>query len=137
MYLQYLSGLLVHRRLALDFVAAGGVELLIKINRDSPASAVVGTCLYYLAYNTDAMEGVCLLPDETLNGIVKYVKSSKDPEKYVVHKLRCSVAFIYILSGLCMIECCLCYRPHGFMYVSFNSTHPYCIKKLSNLGKET
>ncbi|CAG9535230.1 unnamed protein product, partial [Cercopithifilaria johnstoni] len=68
--LKYLAGLLVHRRLALDFVAAGGVDLLIRIERDSLASVVVGTCLYYLAYNADAMEGVCLLPEQTLNELV-------------------------------------------------------------------
>ncbi|MCP9265711.1 Vprbp protein [Dirofilaria immitis] len=70
--LKYLAGLLVHRRLALDFVAAGGVNLLIRIERDSLASVVVGTCLYYLAYNADAMEGVCLLPEQTLNELVHY-----------------------------------------------------------------
>ncbi|KAL3982548.1 hypothetical protein ACH3XW_47600 [Acanthocheilonema viteae] len=70
--LKYLAGLLVHRRLALDFVAAGGVDLLIRIERDSLASVVVGTCLYYLAYNADAMEGVCLLPEQTLNELVHY-----------------------------------------------------------------
>lgn len=62
---------MVHRRLALDFVAAGGVDLLIRIERDSLASVVVGTCLYYLAYNADAMEGVCLLPEQTLNELVQ------------------------------------------------------------------
>ncbi|VDM95391.1 unnamed protein product [Thelazia callipaeda] len=69
--LKYLSALLVHRKLALDFVAAGGVNLLIRIERESLASVVVGTCLYYLAYNSDAMEGVCLLSEQTLDQIVR------------------------------------------------------------------
>ncbi|VDN21613.1 unnamed protein product [Gongylonema pulchrum] len=69
--LKYLSGLLVHRKLALDFVAAGGVELLVRVHRESVASVVVATCLYYLAYNVDAMQDVCILPEDTLDKVVE------------------------------------------------------------------
>uniref|UniRef100_A0A158R6C1 LisH domain-containing protein n=1 Tax=Syphacia muris TaxID=451379 RepID=A0A158R6C1_9BILA len=71
--LRYLCSLLVHRKVGLDFVASGGVELLISVRRTSLPSVVVGMCLYYLAYNGDAMESVCLLPGEVLTHVVDYV----------------------------------------------------------------
>lgn len=70
-YLQYLAGLLIHRRLALDFVKEDGVRRLIAIDRESIASAAVGTCLYYLSCCTDAMEGVCMHPDSVVVDVVK------------------------------------------------------------------
>uniref|UniRef100_A0A0M3HUU8 DDB1- and CUL4-associated factor 1 n=1 Tax=Ascaris lumbricoides TaxID=6252 RepID=A0A0M3HUU8_ASCLU len=70
--LKYLTSLLVHRKIALDLVASNGVELLLTVDRNSMPSVVVGTCLYYLSYSTDAMEKVCLLPDRTLDRLVEY-----------------------------------------------------------------
>uniref|UniRef100_A0A183UDG8 BACK domain-containing protein n=1 Tax=Toxocara canis TaxID=6265 RepID=A0A183UDG8_TOXCA len=67
-----LSSLLVHRKIALDFVAANGVDLLLAIDKNSLPAVVVATCLYYLAYSTDVMEKVCLLPECALDRLVEY-----------------------------------------------------------------
>ncbi|KHN79146.1 Protein VPRBP [Toxocara canis] len=69
---KYLSSLLVHRKIALDFVAANGVDLLLAIDKNSLPAVVVATCLYYLAYSTDVMEKVCLLPECALDRLVEY-----------------------------------------------------------------
>lgn len=56
--LQYLASLLLHKKFAAEFVAHGGVQKLLEIPRPSMAATGVSLCLYYLAYNQDAMERV-------------------------------------------------------------------------------
>lgn len=56
--LQYLASLLLHKKFAAEFVAQGGVQKLLEIPRPSMAATGVSLCLYYLAYNQDAMERV-------------------------------------------------------------------------------
>ncbi len=68
---QYLSALLVHRKFALEFVARSGMEFLLGIYRSSMASAAVSLCLYYIAYNEDVMEKVCLLSATVLDDLVE------------------------------------------------------------------
>lgn len=55
---QYLASLLLHKKFAAEFVAHGGVQKLLEIPRPSMAATGVSLCLYYLAYNQDAMERV-------------------------------------------------------------------------------
>ncbi|KAG7493398.1 DDB1-and CUL4-associated factor 1-like isoform X1 [Solea senegalensis] len=70
--LQYLASLILHKKFAAEFIAHGGVQKLLEIPRPSMASTGVSLCLYYLAYNQDAMERVCMLPDEVLSQMVSY-----------------------------------------------------------------
>ncbi|XP_028303285.1 DDB1- and CUL4-associated factor 1-like isoform X2 [Gouania willdenowi] len=70
--LLFLSSLLVHKKFAADFISCGGVQALLRIPRPSMASTGVSLCLYYLAYNQDAMERVCALPDDVLSHTVSY-----------------------------------------------------------------
>uniref|UniRef100_A0A4W3HJP3 DDB1- and CUL4-associated factor 1 n=1 Tax=Callorhinchus milii TaxID=7868 RepID=A0A4W3HJP3_CALMI len=70
--LKYLASLLLHKKFAADFVAQGGVQKLLEIPRPSMAATGVSLCLYYLAYNQDAMERVCLLPHFVLSDVVSY-----------------------------------------------------------------
>uniref|UniRef100_A0A8C7DK36 DDB1- and CUL4-associated factor 1 n=1 Tax=Oncorhynchus kisutch TaxID=8019 RepID=A0A8C7DK36_ONCKI len=70
--LLYLASLLLHKKFAADFIAHGGVQKLLEIPRPSMAATGVSLCLYYLAYNQDAMERVCMLPDSVLSDMVGY-----------------------------------------------------------------
>ncbi|KAL2101978.1 hypothetical protein ACEWY4_003739 [Coilia grayii] len=70
--LKYLASLLLHKKFAAEFVAHGGVQKLLEIPRPSMAATGVSLCLYYLAYNQDAMERVCMLPHSILSEVVKY-----------------------------------------------------------------
>lgn len=58
LFSQYLASLLLHKKFAAEFVARGGVQKLLEIPRPSMAATGVSLCLYYLAYNQDAMERV-------------------------------------------------------------------------------
>uniref|UniRef100_A0A8B9L5M4 DDB1- and CUL4-associated factor 1 n=1 Tax=Astyanax mexicanus TaxID=7994 RepID=A0A8B9L5M4_ASTMX len=70
--LKYLASLLLHKKFAAEFVAHGGVQKLLEIPRPSMAATGVSLCLYYLAYNQDAMERVCMLPPSLLAEVVSY-----------------------------------------------------------------
>ncbi|KAF7666708.1 hypothetical protein LDENG_00096490 [Lucifuga dentata] len=70
--LKYLASLLLHKKFAAEFVAHGGVQKLLEIPRPSMAATGVSLCLYYLAYNQDAMERVCMLPHFILSDVVGY-----------------------------------------------------------------
>ncbi|KAJ8400883.1 hypothetical protein AAFF_G00392370 [Aldrovandia affinis] len=70
--LKYLASLLLHKKFAAEFVAHGGVQKLLEIPRPSMAATGVSLCLYYLAYNQDAMERVCMLPHSVLADMVGY-----------------------------------------------------------------
>uniref|UniRef100_A0A667X0K5 DDB1- and CUL4-associated factor 1 n=1 Tax=Myripristis murdjan TaxID=586833 RepID=A0A667X0K5_9TELE len=70
--LLYLASLLLQKKFAAEFIAHGGVQKLLEIPRPSMAATGVSLCLYYLAYNQDAMERVCTLPDSVLSDMVSY-----------------------------------------------------------------
>uniref|UniRef100_A0AAR2IWV3 DDB1- and CUL4-associated factor 1 n=1 Tax=Pygocentrus nattereri TaxID=42514 RepID=A0AAR2IWV3_PYGNA len=70
--LKYLASLLLHKKFAAEFVAHSGVQKLLEIPRPSMAATGVSLCLYYLAYNQDAMERVCMLPHSLLAEVVSY-----------------------------------------------------------------
>lgn len=95
--LKYLASLLLHKKFAAEFVAHGGVQKLLEIPRPSMAATGVSLCLYYLAYNQDAMERVCMLPNAILSDVVGYT----------LWLLECSHA-----SGCC--------HATLFFYISFS-----------------
>ncbi|KAG7256383.1 hypothetical protein CRUP_021876 [Coryphaenoides rupestris] len=68
----YLASLLLHKKFAAEFIGHGGVQRLLEVPRPSMASTGVSLCLYYLAYNQDAMERVCALDDGVLAAVVRY-----------------------------------------------------------------
>uniref|UniRef100_T1J8Z3 Uncharacterized protein n=1 Tax=Strigamia maritima TaxID=126957 RepID=T1J8Z3_STRMM len=70
--LKYLATILCHKKVAIEFLAAKGLEKLLAIHRPSIAATGVSMCLYYLAHNEDAMERVCLLSDSILSRFVNY-----------------------------------------------------------------
>eukprot|EP00794_Sanderia_malayensis_P006284 gene6285-7007_t len=70
--LEYLSALMCHKKFVAEFVRRGGVQKLLEIPRQSSTSTGMSVCLFYLAYNDDAMERVCLLPHPLLTDLVKY-----------------------------------------------------------------
>uniref|UniRef100_A0A8C0BVQ4 DDB1- and CUL4-associated factor 1 n=1 Tax=Buteo japonicus TaxID=224669 RepID=A0A8C0BVQ4_9AVES len=70
--LKHLASLLLHNKFATEFVAHGGVQKLLEIPRPSMAATGVSMCLYYLSYNQDAMERVCMHPHNVLSDVVNY-----------------------------------------------------------------
>eukprot|EP00070_Physeter_catodon_P015870 XP_023974161.2 LOW QUALITY PROTEIN: DDB1- and CUL4-associated factor 1-like [Physeter catodon] len=68
--LKHLASLLLHNKFATEFVAHGGVQKLLEIPRPSMAATGVSMCLYYLSYNQDAMERVCMHPHNVLSDVV-------------------------------------------------------------------
>ncbi|XP_071806526.1 DDB1- and CUL4-associated factor 1-like [Asterias amurensis] len=70
--LKYLSSLICHKKFAAEFVERGGVQQLLKVHRPSIPATGVSLCLYYLAYNADTMERICLLPPQDVRELVRY-----------------------------------------------------------------
>ncbi|XP_072307893.1 DDB1- and CUL4-associated factor 1-like isoform X1 [Eucyclogobius newberryi] len=70
--LLFLASLMLHKKFAGEFILHGGVQKLLEIPRPSMAATGVSLCLYYLAYNQDAMERVCMLQDSVLSEVVSY-----------------------------------------------------------------
>uniref|UniRef100_A0A1I7UXB2 LisH domain-containing protein n=1 Tax=Caenorhabditis tropicalis TaxID=1561998 RepID=A0A1I7UXB2_9PELO len=71
--LRYLTSLLVHRKVALEFMQMGGIPALLRLPRASLASCAVVTCFYYIAYNNDAVELLCQMSDEELDDAIQYI----------------------------------------------------------------
>ncbi|RWS14691.1 protein VPRBP-like isoform X2 [Dinothrombium tinctorium] len=71
--LKYLASLLCHKKFASEFLNVGGLQKLLQVYRPSVAATGVSICLYYLAYNEDAMEIICSYPTSTLQDLVSYV----------------------------------------------------------------
>ncbi|XP_033116382.1 DDB1- and CUL4-associated factor 1-like [Anneissia japonica] len=70
--LKYLASLLCHKKFASEFIESGGVQCLLNVPRPSVAATGVAMCIYYLAYNSDAMERICLLPSPVLSDLTSY-----------------------------------------------------------------
>ncbi|XP_014100359.2 protein mahjong isoform X2 [Bactrocera oleae] len=70
--LRYLASLLCHKKFALEFIAHGGLELLLKVPRPSIAATGVSINLYYLAYCEEAMERMCSMPRTVIVELVHY-----------------------------------------------------------------
>ncbi|KAF7988328.1 hypothetical protein HCN44_000901 [Aphidius gifuensis] len=71
--LKYLASLLVHKKFSLEFLNMSGLQKLLDVPRPSVAATGVSICLYYLTYCEDAMERVCLLPEQIVKELVTYV----------------------------------------------------------------
>ncbi|XP_054751172.2 DDB1- and CUL4-associated factor 1-like [Lytechinus pictus] len=71
--LKYLSSLLCHKKFAMEFLELNGLQKLLEIPRPSIAATGVSLCLYYLAYNEDTMERICLLPAPVLLQMMNYM----------------------------------------------------------------
>lgn len=70
--LKYLSSLLCHKKFSIEFLKIGGLQQLLQVHRPSVAATGVSLCLYYLAYNDDAMERICLHSKPILIELVNY-----------------------------------------------------------------
>uniref|UniRef100_H2Z2G8 Uncharacterized protein n=1 Tax=Ciona savignyi TaxID=51511 RepID=H2Z2G8_CIOSA len=70
--LQFFASLLCHNKIAAEFVGNSGVQRLLSVIRPSMGASGVSICLYYLAYNRDAMDRICQLPHKVLLNLVKY-----------------------------------------------------------------
>lgn len=70
--LKFLISLMCHKKFAMEFIQAQGLQHLLEIPKPSIAATGVSLCLYYLSTNEDAMERVCLLPGHILEELVKY-----------------------------------------------------------------
>uniref|UniRef100_A0A1I7SES5 LisH domain-containing protein n=2 Tax=Bursaphelenchus xylophilus TaxID=6326 RepID=A0A1I7SES5_BURXY len=67
-----LSSMLIHLRLAWDFVNRGGLLRLIGVNRNSVAAAAVCVCLHHISQFDEIMEHVCQAPGKAVDNIVSY-----------------------------------------------------------------
>ncbi|XP_030375662.1 protein mahjong isoform X2 [Scaptodrosophila lebanonensis] len=70
--LKYLASLLCHKKFALEFIAHGGLELLLKVPQHSLATTGVSIAIYYLAYCEDAMERICNMSSNVISDLVRY-----------------------------------------------------------------
>jgi len=70
--LKLLASLFCHKKFTLEWVATGGLSLLMQMPRPSMAATGSSLCLYYLACDDDTMERICSLPPHTLQELVKY-----------------------------------------------------------------
>ena len=69
--LRFLCGLFCHKKICMEWVQNGGVQILIDIPRPSIAATAVSQCLYYLACDDPSMEKVCQLPQTTLHKMIQ------------------------------------------------------------------
>ncbi|XP_047741540.1 DDB1- and CUL4-associated factor 1 [Hyalella azteca] len=70
--LRFLGSLLFHKKFCLEFVNRGGVQMLMQIPRPSLPADGVALCLWYLGYCEEAIERMCMLPDNVLESLIKY-----------------------------------------------------------------
>ncbi|CAL4121266.1 unnamed protein product, partial [Meganyctiphanes norvegica] len=70
--LRFLGSLLFHKKFCLEFVKMGGMQKLLAVPRPSLPADGVALCLWYLAYCEEAVERICLLPDQMLSELVRY-----------------------------------------------------------------
>ena len=56
----------------LDFVARGGLSLLLHLPRPSIATTSSSLCLYYLASDDNSMEGICPMSAAVLRDLVNF-----------------------------------------------------------------
>lgn len=70
--LRFLGSLLFHKKFCLEFVNMGGVRKLLQVPRPSLPADGVALCLWYLAYCEEAVERICLVPDNVLYELIRY-----------------------------------------------------------------
>ena len=59
-------------KVAIDFIQSNGLDYIIQVPKGSRAAAAVSVCLYYLAFNNDAMERLNQYPEYKLDRVVDY-----------------------------------------------------------------
>ncbi|KAI6234651.1 hypothetical protein M3Y99_00784200 [Aphelenchoides fujianensis] len=64
--------LLIHLRLAWDFVSKNGLSKLIAVNRRSVAAAAVCVCLHHISQFDDVMATICESPPKLLDDLMEY-----------------------------------------------------------------
>ncbi|GFY71289.1 hypothetical protein TNIN_116862 [Trichonephila inaurata madagascariensis] len=70
--LKYLASLLCHKKIAIEFLNTGGLQLLLKVPFPSVAATGVSICLYYLAHIEEAMEKICFSLSSLIPELVSY-----------------------------------------------------------------
>ncbi|GIY76164.1 hypothetical protein CEXT_806971 [Caerostris extrusa] len=70
--LKYLASLLCHKKIAMEFLNIGGLQLLLKVPFPSIAATGVSLCLYYLAHIEEAMEKICFSMPSLIPDLVSY-----------------------------------------------------------------
>ncbi|XP_055935400.1 DDB1- and CUL4-associated factor 1-like isoform X3 [Argiope bruennichi] len=70
--LKYLASLLCHKKVAIEFLNIGGLQLLLKVPYPSVAATGVSICLYYLAHIEEAMEKICFSLSSLIPDLVSY-----------------------------------------------------------------
>ena len=70
--LRLLASLFCHKKFTLDWVARGGLSLLLQLPRPSMAATGSSLCLYYLACDDDTMERICSMSPAVLRDLVKF-----------------------------------------------------------------
>ena len=104
---QYLASLLLHKKFAAEFISHGGVQKLLEIPRPSMAATGVSLCLYYLAYNQDAMERVRLSHTHTPTA-VQAMLFTFISEQLKYASPRCVCQHFCAYPKVCMLTVCLC-----------------------------
>ena len=69
--LRFMCALFCHKKICMEWVQNGGIQMLIDIPRPSIAATAVSQCLYYLSYDDPCMEKVCQLPQHVLQKMIK------------------------------------------------------------------
>ncbi|CAD5221111.1 unnamed protein product [Bursaphelenchus okinawaensis] len=67
-----LSSMLIHLRLAWDFVNRGGILRLITVNRNSVAAAAVCVCFHHISQFDEIMEHICQGSSKGVDDVVSY-----------------------------------------------------------------
>lgn len=71
--LLFLSSLLCHKKFIVEFIVRGGIQRILEITLPSTVATISSLCLYYVAYSEDALERMCLLPQQTLHCLTEYL----------------------------------------------------------------
>ncbi|KAG8191779.1 hypothetical protein JTE90_026814 [Oedothorax gibbosus] len=101
--LKYLASLLCHKKIAIEFINIGGLQLLLKVPFPSIAATGVSICLYYLAYIEEVMEKICLM-NSVISELVSYalwlLECSHDSSRcHATMFFECAFAFKIILDN--------------------------------------
>ena len=70
--LRLLGSLFCHKKYTSEWIARGGLNLLMQLPRPSLAATASSMCLYYLACDDNTMEKICSMPHNTLRDLIRY-----------------------------------------------------------------
>ncbi len=69
--IKFLNAMFCHKKIVLEWVQGGGVQLLLDVPRPSIAATAVSQALYYISCDEDSMEKVCQLPQSILQKMMR------------------------------------------------------------------